>query len=137
MEVNRRKEIIKELARASVTIVKMLSMRPGSVFFGESIIKIRRSIHRYRQGRVKKPEVLLRRSKCFRNPLDCALCMKACPEGVFFVYPRNREPGKICDSYELIRGFVSRCTGCGSCIDACPWDALVFPPEQGSLNQKQ
>ncbi len=127
METNKKeKRKLTSFARVVATITKMIRMRPFSIIFGETKIKIQRAQFKHRVKRSKKKKIEFNRDRCMQNPLDCARCMKVCPEGVYFIYPRYRRAGKICETYELSRAFVSRCTGCGSCIAVCPHNALIF-----------
>lgn len=110
-----------------LTLLHFLSMRTLDILTGEPALKARRAASRLLLegaafSRVRR--VKFRRTKCIENPLDCALCLRSCPEGVFFTYPLKREHGRVCDVYELVVAFKSRCTGCGVCVEACPRNAL-------------
>ncbi len=109
-----------------LTLLHMLSMRTVDVMTSVPRDRIRKALSDMKPGGCegKTSRVRLRRGKCLENPLDCALCMHGCPEGVFFTYPRDRRHGQVCDRYELVTAFKSRCTGCGTCVDACPRGAL-------------
>jgi len=109
-----------------LTLLHMLSMRTVDVMTSVPRDHIRTALSERSPGKRegKTSKVRLRRGKCLENPLDCALCLQECPEGVFFTYPRDRRPGQVCDRYELVTAFKSRCTGCGICVDECPRGAL-------------
>lgn len=47
-------------------------------------------------------------------------CVNVCQEGAII----KREDGIVVSDYE-------KCTGCESCIEACPYDAIVFDPDKG------
>ena len=109
------------------TLLHFLGMRTMDILFGNPALKVRRAAQKLALGRpapARAQRVKLRRLKCIDNPLDCAACMRSCPEGVFFIYPKNREYGRVCDSYELVAAFKSRCNGCGVCVEVCPRSAL-------------
>ncbi len=107
------------------TLLHLISMRTPDVLTSVPRDHIRTALSDMKPaGRPRASVVKLRRGKCLENPLDCALCMHTCPEGVFFTYPRDRRHGQVCDRYELVTAFKSRCTGCGICVDECPRGAL-------------
>ncbi len=107
-----------------LTLLHLLSMRTADVMTSVPRQHLRRVLAGSTARSEGRSVVKLARGKCVENPLDCALCMQDCPEGVFFTYPRNRKHGKVCERYELVTAFKSRCTGCGICVDECPRGAL-------------
>lgn len=108
------------------TIVRMIAMRPASIILGEPVGRVRHFFHRKFRKRARTPRVRLDPEKCPENALECALCIRSCPRGVYFVYPAQRKPGEICHVYHMTRAFASRCTGCGTCVEVCPHGALEF-----------
>ncbi len=108
-----------------LTLLHLLSMRTPDILSSVPRQRAGAALARLRPGGTAgRSRVKLMRGKCIENPLDCALCMHGCPEGVFFTYPRERRHGQVCNSYELVTAFKSRCTGCGTCVDVCPHEAL-------------
>ena len=51
-------------------------------------------------------------------------CAKACPEGAI----HTRDDGIVLMEYE-------KCTGCGSCIEACPYDAISPDAAKGIVQK--
>jgi tetrathionate reductase subunit B len=51
-------------------------------------------------------------------------CAEACPEGAI----RGRDDGIVLMEYE-------KCTGCGSCIEACPYDAISPDAAKGIVQK--
>ncbi len=108
-----------------LTLRHLLSMRTPDILTGVLRQRLRRALWRgHAAPGVRRSTVKLARAKCLENPLDCAACLRHCPQGVFFTYPRHRQRGQVCEKYELVTAFKSRCTGCGVCVDACPRGAL-------------
>jgi formate hydrogenlyase subunit 6/NADH:ubiquinone oxidoreductase subunit I len=110
--------------RLLLTLLHFLTMRTWDVFTGVPRDRVRTALAVAGRRAEKPPRVRLRRRRCLENPLDCAACMQACPEGVFFTYPKDRRRGAVCNSYDLVAAFRSRCRGCGLCVEKCPHDAL-------------
>lgn len=50
-------------------------------------------------------------------------CLLACPEDAIIVDERTGARVILLD----------RCTGCGACVDACPFDAVVFISKEGMM----
>ena len=70
-------------------------------------------------------EITWDEKKC-PSPQDCRMCLDECPQGVFYVYPRNgRKPGKATEDWAIAPLFISLCTGCDICKEVCPQDALA------------
>jgi len=66
-------------------------------------------------------------SKKCRSPQDCRICLDTCPQGVFRIMPKEaRKPGKPTKTWEIGTLFLSLCTACGVCEDACPQKALAL-----------
>jgi len=59
------------------------------------------------------------------NPDDCKRCLDACPQGVFYMYPKTgRVAGRTTEDWAIGALFLSLCTGCGICSDLCPNQAI-------------
>lgn len=70
-------------------------------------------------------QIIIDYSKC-TSPLDCARCLKACPEAVLVAKPVKVEKFKETESnnYKLYAIYESLCTGCLECVNVCPVRAL-------------
>ena len=65
------------------------------------------------------------------RPYVCRLChpapcLAACPEGALY---RDEATGAVCVSVEA--GGGAACTGCGACVEACPFEMIALHPETG------
>ncbi len=72
-------------------------------------------------------QIIIDYSKC-TSPLDCARCLKACPEAVLADKPVKIEKFKETESknYKLFPIYESLCTGCMECVNVCPEKAIVI-----------
>ena len=57
-------------------------------------------------------------SVCFQCPKPD--CLEACPEQAIY----KREDGIVVMDYD-------RCTGCGTCVDECPYEAITYDMSRG------
>ena len=65
-----------------------------------------------------KLDVVFRVNVC--RQCDDPPCVDACPEGAI----SKREDGIVVIDYE-------QCSGCDSCMEACPYDAITFDADKG------
>lgn len=75
------------------------------------------------EGPVADEDGIPRIKNKYRPCLMCKKpdCVPACPEGAMI---QREEDG-------LVFIIDEKCTGCGECIVACPWDVPVINPETG------
>ena len=69
-------------------------------------------------GKADQGRIIAETCKQCPHPVPCVL---SCPEGAIIAHPESRAR------------FVNwdKCTGCGVCIEACPWDMPAIDPETG------
>ena len=62
-----------------------------------------------------------------QNPRGCRACLEVCPVQVFGMAPQQaRSPGVPAGDW-IVRALTpSRCTGCATCVDACPEGAIAI-----------
>lgn len=72
------------------------------------------------------PQINIDHGLC-RRPLECAICLNACPQAVFKAQPVNvykfRETPE--DEYRLKAVYRVDCSGCGRCARECPAGAIT------------
>ncbi len=57
---------------------------------------------------------------------ECRKCLEECPQAVFGIYPRDgRKQGEVTKNWAIAPLYVSLCTGCEVCEEACPQDAIA------------
>ncbi|MFW9933091.1 MAG: 4Fe-4S dicluster domain-containing protein [Candidatus Thorarchaeota archaeon] len=82
----------------------------------------------------KKTKINIDHSKCGVNvstdPRDCRKCLFVCDPAVFLMHPtleKHPDPHNP-DKWVVDAIWLSKCTGCMKCINACPEQAIeVFP----------
>ena len=63
--------------------------------------------------------------KC-TSPQECRYCLDTCPQALLAIYPRNgRKRGVATENWAIAALYLSLCTGCGVCEEACPEGALA------------
>ena len=75
-------------------------------------------IHLYEEERGKRPHVKVTYTPVMCQHCENAPCMEACADDAFY----RRADG-------LIILDPDKCTGCGKCVDACPYHAVFFNDE--------
>ncbi|MGB9802282.1 4Fe-4S dicluster domain-containing protein [Desulfofundulus sp.] len=72
------------------------------------------------------PVISIDREKC-ASPLDCAACLKYCPQAVFKARPgrvyKFRETPE--QEYVITAPYWPACTGCRECVRRCPAGAIT------------
>lgn len=66
------------------------------------------------------------KDKC-PSPLECGLCLRACPTMVFNALPAKMEKFKETgpQDYIIEATYHPSCTGCMLCVEVCPQGALA------------
>ncbi len=67
-------------------------------------------------------------SKC-TTPFTCKVCLRLCPQSVFYLRSVKMEKFKETDksepgSFKLTPLFRDKCTACNECVKACPIGAI-------------
>ena len=70
-------------------------------------------------------EIEVDKDRCV-GALECGICLRACPQGVFRAYPEHRMKGEICTDWSFAPSYKVLCTGCGICEEACPPGAIII-----------
>lgn len=86
---------------------------------GINFIKIREEWGKKQDG---SPDFTFRATIC--RHCDNPPCSAACPVEAI----RKRDDG-------IVILYEEECTGCGSCIDACPYNAIIFEEEEGKAKK--
>jgi len=78
----------------------------------------------------KYPVITIDYDKC-TTPFYCKLCLRACPQACFEVYPVKVEKFKETDkkelgSYSLVPFYLDKCTVCNDCVNICPVNAITI-----------
>ncbi len=84
------------------------------------------------------PTIIIDSSKC-TNPLECKVCLRICPEGVFALHPvklhKFREANP--EEFELYPWHRSYCTMCAQCVENCPVSAITVTMDEGDEKQTE
>jgi electron transport complex protein RnfB len=62
--------------------------------------------------------------------VNCGKCMEVCPKAIIKEKPANKEVVVECNSKEFGKNVKEKCIvgciGCGMCVKACKYDAIIF-----------
>lgn len=93
---------------ASIKIRRNLNFGPNGPWIGQWL----------NMGKADQGRIFQETCKQCAHPVPCAL---ACPESA--IRPDMRTGARIVDE--------KKCTGCGLCVSACPWEMPTVDPETG------
>jgi len=93
-----------------------------------------------RGGARPAPNIEIDFTKC-QTPLECARCMKLCPQYVFYL--REAKMVKLREAFPeeyqgcLTPWFADRCVLCGKCVEECPAGAITITTKDGMCFTKE